>query len=957
MVESLNEFWKLVVESELLKPEACRTLSAEFSRQSSDSASAKSLAEWLIARHEITVYHAKALLAGLAGPFFFGDYKVLERLPGGDLTRRLQGVHLPTGHQVILHFWADLDTLADDQWERACAYAARHEALVHPNLDRCYETLTRTKHRIAVTEDVRGKYASDELNSKGRFSIASACDIVRQAALGLDMVHQAGLVHGRVQSTDLCVQSNGHVKLLRHPTIVPQPIDFEATDPKGRILASADYFAPELAGPNRFPDPATDIYALGCVLFELLQGRPPFAGGKLHEKMVRHAREPVPSLAESIGAPRELAEIVARMMAKDYNLRFQQASEVADRLEVYATRRPSSVLPIIQATEAKYLSYVARQQSLAAPDPPKGLSQPVAPPAPLLPSGSDLAAEPKVVAPGSSTFRAARQARRTALWLALGTLIGSLASIGVIALVLSWMIRSTSDDQVQEPSRDPNSATIPTNIDESAPEAHQVTPMRSTSGPANDDSRDKTLSEDDGTSLWLSPTRGSPIDTRYLPSGAQLIGFVNVAQILSSEEGARVLRAMGPRFNEWMTDWLENAGLSLKDIDSILFGCVPDVQPPEVRLIVRLTASALAGKGLVFEKTEGGKQAKPNGQTQVWVPDSDNGRLWVVSHGKATTPIDHDEPSLLRRDLETLVASTDSSRHVTLVSTAHLWTAGVSELFPAAYPTSQAPINELLVDPVQAVSLSLHLIPDFYIELTLVPAADADPHNIAQSIRDRIVDWPTKLSGYLGVVDVDDHWRALAVRFPLMIRSLVDHMRVAAEPQQVICNAVLPAHAAHNLILASQMSLAAGARSALAQPSAGFSIADILAHRTTYSFAQQSLEFALRDLTILVNDDLPAANFSIQILGADLQAEGITRNQQITDFSESATVAQILASLLMRANPVTTVKSPSEAEQKLVWIVGANEDHATPTVLITTRKAAQQKGYTLPDVFRRNGPS
>ena len=87
-----------------------------------------------------------------------------------------------------------------------------------------------------------------------------------------------------------------------------------------------------------------------------------------------------------------------------------------------------------------------------------------------------------------------------------------------------------------------------------------------------------------------------------------------------------------------------------------------------------------------------------------------------------------------------------------------------------------------------------------------------------------------------------------------------------------------------------------------------------------------------------------------------MREEGITRNQQIKDFHrDRQTVAELLTGLVMKANPVTTVEAPTEPDQKLIWVVAADPDNPSQrTVLVTTRRAAQQRGYELPRVFQSN---
>src|SRR5262249_53755832 len=132
-------------------------------------------------------------------------------------------------------------------------------------------------------------------------------------------------------------------------------------------------------------------------------------------------------------------------------------------------------------------------------------------------------------------------------------------------------------------------------------------------------------------------------------------------------------------------------------------------------------------------------------------------------------------------------------------------------------------------------------------------------------------------------------------------------------------------------------------------------INDALQIKTSYSFAQTSLEFAIAELQDDVKSNLKGApfEFAIKIIGDDLKLDGITRNQSIRDFKqESQTVADILTALVRKANPVTTVKDPSETDQKLVWLVGPDPDNPSKQiVLIPTRNAAATKKYTLPPQF------
>ena len=166
-------------------------------------------------------------------------------------------------------------------------------------MQRFFEVVELPKFKILVSEDLRGKSVEEKL-AAGRFPAAEACRIARLAALGLAQMHERGRVHGDVRPANILLEPvahhPGHVKLLVEAHEPPQPIDLSQQDAEGRLAKMADYLAPELMTAGRSPDALTDIYALGCTLYTLLAGKPPFAGGSVQEKMARHASEAIKPL-------------------------------------------------------------------------------------------------------------------------------------------------------------------------------------------------------------------------------------------------------------------------------------------------------------------------------------------------------------------------------------------------------------------------------------------------------------------------------------------------------------------------------------------------------------------------------------------------------------------------------------------------------------------------------------
>jgi hypothetical protein len=221
---------------------------------------------------------------------------------------------------------------------------------------------------------------------------------------------------------------------------------------------------------------------------------------------------------------------------------------------------------------------------------------------------------------------------------------------------------------------------------------------------------------------------------------------------------------------------------------------------------------------------------------------------------------------------------------------------------------------------------------------------------------------PVRIERYVAQINPHPHARLMLNRLPQMLYMLHEYTRIdRAENRSAVLVAILPRQAAHNLAIASELALAAGPGGGSSSgegsgSTAPQTIEELLEFRTDLSFDQMSLEFAMEGLAQQVRDsagDLPF-EFDIRIIGGDLQLSGITRNQQIRDFAAvGSTVAEILTALVMKGNPVTTVREPSEIDQKLVWVVAP--DPALPgrkIVLVTTRDAAATHGYSLPAVFQ-----
>ena len=355
MSVSIAEFWKLLVDSRLLPVQQCQQLNTSFQsvKGADTQGNAKTLAQWLISLNHITHYQATILLGGRTGPFFYGDYKIYDRIAAGRLEGCFRAVHCPTGHPVLIQFINSTDTQNPELWSAAVSHALAHCETRHPNLNQCHEPVDLVTYRFLVMEDLQGQSADELLRSTGPIHAAEACRFIRLTAMGLARLHQNNQIHGDVRPWNMWVEPTGNVKLLRDPFDRPAPLNF--AQPSNQLLLRSDYLAPEFTQPGKQPDVLTDIYALGCSFYQLLTGRPPFPGGDAPQKLGRHAAEPIQPL-EPFGVPQQVAQMVTYMMAKNPGVRYQQIDTVVEQLNTYVAPenlqpRPQTLPPTLHSFE------------------------------------------------------------------------------------------------------------------------------------------------------------------------------------------------------------------------------------------------------------------------------------------------------------------------------------------------------------------------------------------------------------------------------------------------------------------------------------------------------------------------------------------------------------------------------------------------------------------------------
>jgi hypothetical protein len=725
----------------------------------------------------------------------------------------------------------------------------------------------------------------------------------------------------------------------------------------------------------------SDIYAIGCTTYQLLAGHAPFSGGSadgdVAEKMKRHATEAIRPL-EPLGVPTELAKVVAFAMAKDRKLRYPSAVQLAEALAYYVPADELNIMPQPAPTYAAFEAWRTTRDVTAQaskPQPVAGAeaadlilpetyvpavrtakdamheSPPDSPPAESRARRSDsdvyspgelgqfsFAAAAATTSPGA--VMRVRQIRARNRMFYVMALLMALCIGGGIGLVVSNRDREVSPQPQTENDTPESGGTGATGNDSGAL--------------ATDDSDGGVVTiPDDGQTLWASPVSGEPIAWAYLPARAEMVLALRPAELLRHAEGPKIISSLGPAGARAWAAAQADIKLPLAEVEELTIAwstvegnslatyLVSPAQP--------VTGEQLAQKWQGFQsKTHGSQAYFTDGSVAYAAPAAEQGRRIVIS-SVALLPELLDagsKSSPLRREILKLVQTSDSDRLATLLFTTDavlvdsapgLAALGLERLHAAA--------GWMLREEVQAAAISMHLDENCYLEVRLVGSAQTTtPEKLAAVFRERMKTLAVEVEEHVSQIGLHPHGSKVLIRLSAMARFVERQIRIGAEEEQVVINCYLPAVAAHNLVLGAELavSLPAGGDAppavvsmtpdAAVRPAVGAeSITEKLGRIASLSFERETLERAIQLLSA-------ETGVPMEILGGDLQLEGITKNQSFKLQEKDKPAVEILRKIMLLANP----------DGKLVYVVKPRPPGGEVTLFITTRSAAQQRGDSLP---------
>jgi eukaryotic-like serine/threonine-protein kinase len=423
---TVQNVYGLLLRSKLMSIDEAKAMYVRWQQEAKDAAAnLAQFASWMVTNEYLTEYQAQLLARGHAEGFFLNEYKILDRLGKGRMAGVYKAQH-QLGQIVAIKVLPPSRAKEANLLGRFHREARLSLRLKHPNIVRTFQTGEAEGLHYIVMEYLEGETLEEALVRRGKMPPGEAVRLVSQALQGLQHIHAQGLVHRDLKPSNMMLIGSTPDSTL-HATLKLLDIGlgrtlFEETvgepgDPslttEGVLLGTPDYMSPEQARDPRNTDIRADIYSLGCVLYHLLAGQPPFPDTNIMSQMIRHATEtPKPLKVFNPAVPDGLQQIVNWMMAKDPAQRYPTPERAASALQVFlAAGDEQLAAPESDPRMRAYLTWleveVGKQPTATAvpvAKPPPGTLLPAAakPPSGTLPAAKPSSSIPPVLKPAKT---------------------------------------------------------------------------------------------------------------------------------------------------------------------------------------------------------------------------------------------------------------------------------------------------------------------------------------------------------------------------------------------------------------------------------------------------------------------------------------------------------------------------------------------------------------------------
>ncbi len=272
-------------------------------------------------------------------------YEIHKRIGRGGMADVFSARDLLLDRQVAVKvLFPEFATDANfvERFRREAQSAA---SLSHPNIVNVYDWGKFEGTYFIVMEEVQGRTLAEILTTNKQLTSKQAAEIASEVAAALGFAHDNHVAHRDIKPANILIGTNGQVKVADFgiARALNAPTESNLTQ-VGSVMGTATYFSPEQAQGAQ-PDPRSDLYSLGIVMYEMVAGRPPFTGENpvsIAYKQVHDSPQPLVQIVADV--PRSFEAIVAKLLAKDPKMRYPGAAALRDDLRRFRNDEPVQAL-------------------------------------------------------------------------------------------------------------------------------------------------------------------------------------------------------------------------------------------------------------------------------------------------------------------------------------------------------------------------------------------------------------------------------------------------------------------------------------------------------------------------------------------------------------------------------------------------------------------------------------
>ena len=279
-------------------------------------------------------------------------YEIHKRIGRGGMADVFSARDLLLDRQVAVKvLFPEFATDANfvERFRREAQSAA---SLSHPNIVNVYDWGKYEGTYFIVMEEVQGRTLAEILSTNGQLTSKQAAEIASEVAAALGFAHDNHVAHRDIKPANILIGTNGQVKVADFgiARALNAPTEANLTQ-VGSVMGTATYFSPEQAQGAQ-PDPRSDLYSLGIVMYEMVAGKPPFTGENpvsIAYKQVHDSPQPLVQIVADV--PRSFEAIVAKLLAKDPKLRYPSGTALRDDLRRFRNDEPVQALAAVQGAQ------------------------------------------------------------------------------------------------------------------------------------------------------------------------------------------------------------------------------------------------------------------------------------------------------------------------------------------------------------------------------------------------------------------------------------------------------------------------------------------------------------------------------------------------------------------------------------------------------------------------------